>query len=215
MRSGRIAQVIALVTVVAFTLGTSGCYGGFALTQALYKFNGEIKVSEDRQANRVAQSAVMVLMAIFPVYGIAMLADAVIINSIEFWTGKNPMRTEAAPVIRIVEGGADRYVQTFIRTSSGREMRIESYREGRHVSTLIVRQADNSPTVVADLRWSDARHEEYQVTATGEETYLIRHRDARGEESQWIASQAFVADITARLQALPLSTVAMASVPMP
>jgi hypothetical protein len=214
MRSGRFARLIALVTVIAFALGASGCYGGFAVTQALYKFNGEIKVSDDKKANRVVQSVVMVVMAIFPVYEIAMLADALIVNSIEFWTGKNPMRAEGTPVIRTVERGVERYVQTFIRTSSGREMRIEFYREGRHVNTLIVRQADDSPTVVADLHWSDARHEEYQVTASGGETYLIHHTDAGGAQSQWIASRALVADVTAWLQVLPLSTVAIPSAPM-
>jgi len=100
-----------------------------------------------------------VILVIVPVYQLAALADAVIVNSIEFWTGKNPMTTGLEPEMRTVYRGGERYVQTFIRTASGKEMRIEYYREGRHVNTLVIHHQENSPTVTADLHWSDGRHE--------------------------------------------------------
>jgi len=43
------------------------------------------------------------------------------------------MTTGLEPEMRTVYRGGERYVQTFIRTASGKEMRIEYYREGRHV----------------------------------------------------------------------------------
>lgn len=36
-------------------------------------------------------SVVMVALNIIPVYGIATFADAVVLNAVEFWTGKNPL----------------------------------------------------------------------------------------------------------------------------
>ena len=211
MRSAAIVKGIAIVTLLLFFLAASGCYGGFQLTKALYKFNGEIKVSEDRTANRVAQSAVMVLLVFIPVYQLAALADAVIINSIEFWTGKNPMAAGTEPTVRTVSRGNERYVQTFIRTASVREMRIEYFKEGRYVNTLVIRQEQDSPTVTGDLTWSDGRHERYQLTHTGGETYLIGHTTTLGEDRQWIARRDQVANISSRVQALLGSPVAAAT----
>ena len=81
-------------------------------------------VNGDQQTNRMAQSVVMVILVIVPVYQLAALADAVIVNSIEFWTGKNPMTAGLEPEMRTVYRGGERYVQTFIRTASGKEMRV-------------------------------------------------------------------------------------------
>ncbi len=209
MRSETITKVIALVTLLVFTLGASGCYGGFPLTKALYKFNGEIKINGNESTNRVAQSVVMVVLVIVPIYQLAALADALIVNSIEFWTGKDPLKAGAEPAIRTVERGNERFVQTFIRTASAKEMRIEYYKEGRLVNTLIVRQEENSPTVKADLVWSDGRREAYQATSAGEESYLIGHTNALGAQRQWIASPALVANISSRLQTIRPSPIAM------
>ncbi len=209
MRSETITKVIALVTLLVFTLGASGCYGGFPLTKALYKFNGEIKINGNESTNRVAQSVVMVVLVIVPIYRLAALADALIINSIEFWTGKDPLKAGAEPAIRTVERGNERFVQTFSRAASAREMRIEYYKEGRLVNTLIVRQEENSPTVKADLVWSDGRREAYQATYAGEESYLIGHTNALGTQRQWIASPALVANISSRLESIRPSPIAM------
>jgi len=67
MRSKAIAKITTLLTLLVFIVGAAGCYGGFTLTKALYKFNGEIKVNGDQQTNRVAQSVVMVILVIVPV----------------------------------------------------------------------------------------------------------------------------------------------------
>ncbi|MEK6665222.1 MAG: DUF3332 family protein [candidate division NC10 bacterium] len=189
----------------------AGCYGGFTLTKALYKFNGEIRVNGDQQTNRVAQSVVMVILVIVPVYQLAALADAVIVNSIEFWTGKNPMTAGLEPEMRTVYRGGERYVQTFIRTASGKEMRIEYYREGRHVNTLVIHHQENSPTVTANLHWSEGHHEVYQVTVTEEDNYLIGHTDATGAQRQWSASSTQVAKVSSQVWTFLASPVAVAT----
>jgi hypothetical protein len=201
MRFAATVKGITVVTLLLFVLAVSGCYGGFQLTKALYKFNGEVKLSEDQKANRVAQSAVMILLVIIPVYQLAALADAIIINSIEFWTGKNPMTADGQPAVRTVYKGNERYVQTFTHTPSAREMQIEHFKEGRYVSTLTIRQESDSPVVTADVRWSDGRHEGYELTHAEGETYLIGHTSATGGYRQWIAGHDQVADISNRVQA--------------
>lgn len=211
MTSKTLAKGTALVTLLLFVVAASGCYGGFQLTKALYKFNGEVKLGEDPKANRVAQSAVMILLVIIPVYQLAALADAVIINSIEFWTGKNPMAAGAEPVVRTVSRGSERYVQTFVHTASAKEMRIEYFKQGRHVNTLTIRQEPDSPTATADLRWSDGRHERYQIGHAGGETYFIGHTGAAGTYEQWIATRDQVTDLSRRVQAFLGASLAAAT----
>lgn len=210
MRFAATVKAITLVTLLLFVLAVSGCYGGFQLTKALYKFNGEIKVDGSPQSNRVAQSVVMVLLVIIPVYQLAALADAVILNSIEFWTGKNPMTSDDEPAVRTVYKGNEWYVQTFVRAASAKEMRIEYFKEGQQVNTVTIRQESDSPVVTADVRWSDGRHERYQLTHAEGQTYLIGHTSAMGAYRQWIASRDQVADISNQVQALLGSPVATA-----
>ncbi len=202
MTRGKIAKAVVLVTLLTFTGAASGCYGGFNLTRSLLKWNGNIRVSDDKGVNGVVRSAVMVVLWAVPVYEIAILADALIVNTMEFWTGTNPVQVNAEPTIRTVDTGEERYIQMFSRTALGKEMRIDYYKEGRYVNTLVVRQEEISPTVTGEVRWSDGRHEAFQVTYAGDETYIIGHTNDAGEQRHWIASPAEVADISNRVQML-------------
>ncbi|HPX74177.1 MAG TPA: DUF3332 family protein, partial [Methanoregulaceae archaeon] len=69
---------IALTAVIA-----AGCTGSFPLTNELYQFH--------REKERWVDEALFLVFAVTPVYGTALIADAVLLNSIEFWTGENPL----------------------------------------------------------------------------------------------------------------------------
>ena len=75
-----IAKIGAL-TAVAVSL--SGCVGSNAVTGYVMGFN--LKAVD----NRYARGGLNMLMA--PVYGVAIAADYIVFNSLEFWTGKNPL----------------------------------------------------------------------------------------------------------------------------
>lgn len=62
----------------------SGCYGSFTVTKKLYNWNGKV-------GDKFVNTAVMWVMFIIPAYEIAGAADLLIFNTIEFWTGKNPV----------------------------------------------------------------------------------------------------------------------------
>ena len=47
-----------------------------------------MKVSENRWVNE----AVFLGMNIIPVYGVCLFADYIVLNSIEWWTGENPVK---------------------------------------------------------------------------------------------------------------------------
>lgn len=80
------------VAAVISAAAVSACYGKFALTRKVYQFNGTI--SNDK----FVKSIVAFVFIYFPVYALAGLADWVIFNVIEFWTGSNPIDTGRLPI---------------------------------------------------------------------------------------------------------------------
>jgi len=73
---------------------STGCYGSFSVTKKLYDWNGRVCGTEKGPSSTAAwgNEAVFLICNIIPVYGIcAGLIDGLILNSIEFWTGSNPM----------------------------------------------------------------------------------------------------------------------------
>lgn len=80
-----------LAAVLALSIFEAGCFGSFKLTQAIWKFNRGI--SHDKWI----QWVLFLPLAIFQVYAIGALADVLVLNSIEFWTGRNPVTADGSP----------------------------------------------------------------------------------------------------------------------
>ncbi|MCB0834032.1 MAG: DUF3332 domain-containing protein [Bacteroidetes bacterium] len=88
----RYLKVISLcLAVVVGSTSLASCYGKFALTRKLYTWNGTL-------GNKFVNTLVMWVLWIVPVYGIAGLIDIVALNTIEFWTGSNPMAMKEGQV---------------------------------------------------------------------------------------------------------------------
>ncbi len=82
----RYFKIIALSLAVVFGATTmTGCYGKFMLTKKIHTWNGTVS------SNKFVNNLVFWGLCIIPVYSIGTLVDAVILNTIEFWTGSNPM----------------------------------------------------------------------------------------------------------------------------
>lgn len=79
-----------MAAAVAGLLVLNGCYGPFYLVRKVHKFNGEVS------SNKWVVEVAYLLMTWLPVYGLAGAADAILFNSLEFWTGDNPMAPKAA-----------------------------------------------------------------------------------------------------------------------
>ena len=62
----------------------SSCIGSFALWNQLKDWNQGI-------GNKFVNELVFLAFNIIPVYGVAYFADVVVLNSIEFWSGSNPL----------------------------------------------------------------------------------------------------------------------------
>ena len=82
----RLALPAAAIALLAG--GPSGCIGRMAVTKNVLDFNLAVT------PNRYARELVFLVLYVVPVYPIASLVDLVLVNSIEFWTGTNPVSGE-------------------------------------------------------------------------------------------------------------------------
>jgi len=81
----RITRFISMALLLAITTaGLFGCYGNMSLTNKLYDWNGSI-------SDKYMQQIAFWVMNIVPVYSAAHFVDVVFLNTIQFWTGSNPM----------------------------------------------------------------------------------------------------------------------------
>ncbi|MCK9182941.1 MAG: DUF3332 domain-containing protein [Fibrobacteraceae bacterium] len=63
----------------------SACYGSYGLTNKIYKWNGTL-------GDKWINSCVHFLLHVIPVYEVSeYLIDGLVLNTVEFWTGSNPV----------------------------------------------------------------------------------------------------------------------------
>jgi hypothetical protein len=105
MRSGWLASrtlrvgLVAAVIAGYLPLATAGCFGNFALTRKVYDYN------EDASRDKWMRWLVFLALNVIPVYAFATVFDSLFANSVEFWTGENPVTSDAAPgTERVVHG---------------------------------------------------------------------------------------------------------------
>jgi hypothetical protein len=87
MRAMRAIALTLMISMCAMT--TTGCIGRMALSGKVMQFN--LSVTE----NKWGRELTFLVLYIIPVYPISGAIDLIIINSIEFWTGTNPLNGEA------------------------------------------------------------------------------------------------------------------------
>lgn len=95
---------LSLVMIIVFsTTIFSGCYGNLTLSKKVYNWNGTI-------GTRVVNSVVMCVLSAVQVYSALVFIDLVLLNSIEFLTGKNPLAMADGEIeTRIVENNGKLY----------------------------------------------------------------------------------------------------------
>lgn len=83
----------------------SSCIGSFALWSQLKDWNQGL-------GNKFVNELVFLTFHVIPIYGVAYLSDVVVLNSIEFWSGSNPLADVGTT--KIVKGENGEYL---IRTN--------------------------------------------------------------------------------------------------
>lgn len=88
-----------LCATLASSMMLSSCIGSFSLSNKLLGWNKNVG---DKFTNEV----VFFLFWILPAYEVTILADLLVLNSIEFWSGNQPLSAST----KVVEGHDGRYI---------------------------------------------------------------------------------------------------------
>jgi hypothetical protein len=156
----------AVLTVTALTIATttSACFGSFNVTRKAWMFNRDVS------KNKFVREIVFLGMNIVPVYGIAAFVDVVVANTVEFWTGTNPVtmasRTKVGgqtvqSVVYEADGARTMVIRGFAADSlawmttmnlvPGTDMMEFKTRfaGGRMVSRVVAMDADGKPYLIS------------------------------------------------------------------
>lgn len=127
---------LLLASTVASSVLFSSCIGSFSLTNKLLSWNKSID-------SKFVNELVFIAFWIVPVYEISAIADILVINSIEFWSGSNPVAD--AGTVKTIEAKDGVYT-------------VETKTDGYHIQKageekaidLVFDKADQSWSVEAD-----------------------------------------------------------------
>ncbi len=89
MKKYKIAVGAILLSGLSLTF--SSCIGSFALTKRVLAWNKQV-------SNKFVNELVFFAFWILPVYEVTALADVLVLNSIEFWSGSNPMEASVKAI---------------------------------------------------------------------------------------------------------------------
>lgn len=120
--------------LLSATILLSSCIGSFGLTNRLKSWNESL-------GNNWANEIVFVCFHIIPVYGVSIFADILVINSIEFWTGNNPLAANVGET-KLVKNSAGDDVQV-TTTANGYNIT-----DGKQEMQLVFDEADKSWSAV-------------------------------------------------------------------
>lgn len=84
-------KLVVAGVLVCFMAATTACYGPFNLTKNVYHWNSGIKGSGEI-SDKWMKEFVFFGMIVVPVYMFSALLDGFIFNSIQFWSGDNPVK---------------------------------------------------------------------------------------------------------------------------
>ncbi|MFI5315250.1 MAG: DUF3332 family protein [Myxococcota bacterium] len=94
-----VRRVIAVTLLCSTSFLTTGCFGSFATLHKVYTWNRTV------HSEKWAQFGIFVATNIVPVYLSAMIFDVMFANSVEFWSGSNPMSAGSERTLPTENGG--------------------------------------------------------------------------------------------------------------
>lgn len=164
----RTRSIVAACVLGALVVSAPGCYGRFPTTNSVYRWNGRVT------NNGFANSVVMVVLVIIPVYPLLMIVDGLILNSIEYWDGRpiqvsksvtlpdgavatlSPGATPDVAILTIDRNGHTEVMRTYARIDETHTNILDengailSVVERRPDGSLLVR--NDAGDVIAELR---------------------------------------------------------------
>ncbi len=163
--------------------GLAGCWGSFNLTGRVYDWNGSF-------GSKWASWAVFVVFILIPVYGTLLFIDAIVLNTIEFFSGNNPVHRNADL------GNGHRLVMHGEAGSS--TMNVEHYEHDRLVRVFKIEKLADDEVRILDRQGRARLH-------VAGHRGGARLRDEQGRTVADLARETHDAALDAGAQGLPLS----------
>lgn len=89
---------VGIIIAAAAVLPLQSCIGSFGLTHKVLSWNNQV-------GSKFANELVFFAFWILPVYEVTALADLLVLNSIEFWSGNNPLEAST----KVIDTDQGRY----------------------------------------------------------------------------------------------------------
>lgn len=140
---------MALTVALAGTVLFSSCIGSFSLTNKVLDWNKSVG---DQWVNEL----VFLVCHVVPVYEISIFIDGVILNTMEFWTGTNPMAVGETKTVKSENG--EFLVKT---TENGYNVS-----KGEESVDFVYNKSNNSWNISSDGKTTELMHINADGTAT-------------------------------------------------
>lgn len=128
---------LMLPVLISGSVMLSGCLGQNALFNTVQDWNAS--ATDEKFVNQGISFAFWIL----PVYGLTLLADVVILNSVEFWTGTNPVNNKGAKVAGsrelVSDGLGNEALLTYLEDGS---VQVEVLRGAKMESFVLARDGN-------------------------------------------------------------------------
>lgn len=124
MKKTKIAIYALLLAGCSLTL--SSCLGSFSMTNRVTAWNKQV-------GHKFVNELVFVGLCVMQVYSVTLLADMFVLNSIEFWSGTNPMDAASVKVVDTEHGryliACDGKGYSITHQTTGEKTRLEFIEE--------------------------------------------------------------------------------------
>jgi hypothetical protein len=179
----RPSRWLAALCISFLSVHVSGCFGSFALVRKVYGINESIS------ENKFIRWAVFLGFSIIPVYGISAFVDAFVLNSLEFWTGNNPLgggggggKAVAPRSVKVSD------TETLKLSRDGDVMRVEVEREGQEPQVRYFEPLEDGMVVRDEagalvLRVQERADGSVEVSDAVGSTVTVHSREAVAEAS--------------------------------
>lgn len=116
---------VALLLSLAVSIPLTSCIGSFGLTKSVMDWNNQV-------GSKFLNELVFFAFWVLPVYEVTSLADLLVLNSIEFWSGENPV-TASTKAVDTPQGrylvDCDGHGYTITHQQSGQHWRLDFIEE--------------------------------------------------------------------------------------